>query len=293
MLNKYNFNMKSKIKYFYNLFIDDIVSYDEYSIISSDDKVYILKKVYNADTTLLVSNNYFEIIPNNSGNIITEIDSNNFVLMQMLKGQQDLNDIFEPQSTFVESNIVTSDLWIEKIEYLKKQLVNFGQNKKILLQSFNYFCGMAENAVSIMKRCEKKNTSKKSFICHKRIYYPNNTINFFDPSSFIVDYKARDIAEYIKSCFFKNKILQKEELKKIVNKFNMTIDDIEIMFARMLFPTYYFDLFQQNVLSNSVDESIFNHIIGSVEQYKTLLKDMYNIFFYQNKADFYIEWINR
>ena len=47
-------------------------------------------------------------------------------------------------------------LFIIKLEYLKKQLINFGQNKKILIQSFNYFCGMAENAISIMKQCEKK-----------------------------------------------------------------------------------------------------------------------------------------
>lgn len=285
--------MKSKIKYFYNLFIDNIVSYDEYSIISSDDKVYILKKIYNTDTSLLVGNDYFEIVLNNSGNMITEIDSDNYVLMQVLKGQKNLYDIFEPQPTIVESNIVTSDLWIEKVEYLKKQLINFGQNKKILIQSFNYFCGMAENAISIMKRCEKKKECTKSFVCHKRIYYPNNTINYFDPTSFTVDYKSRDIAEYIKSCFFKNKILQPEELKKIINKFNMSIADTEIMFARMLFPTYYFDLFQQNVLSSSIDESMFNQIIGLVEQYKILLKNIYNICFFQNKTNLYIEWINK
>ncbi len=283
--------MKSKIRYFYNLFIDNIVSYEEYSIIESNNSVYILKKIYNTDTSLIANNDYFEIILNNTGTLITKIDSNNFILMRVLKGQHNLYDTFEPQLTPIESNIITSDLWIEKVEYLKKQLINFGQNKKILIQSFNYFCGMAENAISIMKKCEKKKTCLKNFVCHKRIYYPNNTINYFDPTGFVVDYKSRDIAEYIKSCFFKNKILQQEELRKLINKFKISNDDAEILFARMLFPTFYFDLFQQNVLTNSINSSDFDKIIDSIEQYKILLNKIYDICFYQNKMDCYVEWI--
>ena len=45
LVNKYNLSMKSKIKFFYNLFIDNIVSYEEYSIIESNNNVYILKKI--------------------------------------------------------------------------------------------------------------------------------------------------------------------------------------------------------------------------------------------------------
>lgn len=283
--------MKSKIKFFYNLFIDNIVSYEEYSIIESNNNVYILKKIYNTSSSLFTNNDYFEIISNNSGTIITEIDSSNFILMRVLKGQHNLYDSFEPQLTTINSNIVTSDLWIEKLEYLKKQLINFGQNKKILIQSFNYFCGMAENAISIMKQCEKKKTCAKSYLCHKRMYYPNNTINYFDPTNFIVDYKSRDVAEYIKSCFFKNKILPQEELRKIINNFKISSDDAEILFARMLFPTFYFDLFQQNVTTDSIDSSAFNKIIASIEQYKVLLNNIYNICFDQNKRTFYIDWI--
>ena len=50
---------------------------------------------------------------------------------------------------------------------------------------------------------KRKKHVPKSFLCHKRMYYPNNTINYFDPTNFIVDYKSRDVAEYIKSCFLK------------------------------------------------------------------------------------------
>lgn len=86
--------MKSKIKFFYNLFIDNIVSYEEYSIIESNNNVYILKKIYNTSSSLFTNNDYFEIISNNSGTIITEIDSSNFILMRVLKGQHNLYDSF-------------------------------------------------------------------------------------------------------------------------------------------------------------------------------------------------------
>ena len=65
LVNKYNLSMKSKIKFFYNLFIDNIVSYEEYSIIESNNNVYILKKIYNTSPSLFTNNDYFEIISNN------------------------------------------------------------------------------------------------------------------------------------------------------------------------------------------------------------------------------------
>lgn len=59
----------------------------------------------------------------------------------------------------------------------------------------------------------------------------------------------------------------------------------------MLFPTFYFDLFQQNVTTDSIDSSAFNKIIASIEQYKMLLNNIYDICFDQNKRTFYIDWI--
>ena len=124
-------------------------------------------------------------------------------------------------------------------------------------------------------------------------------VNMVTPSLFdrfktaqdFADSTPEEVAEYIKSCFFKNKILPKEELRKIINNFKISSDDAEILFARMLFPTFYFDLFQQNVTTDSIDSSAFNKIIASIEQYKMLLNNIYDICFDQNKRTFYIDWI--
>ena len=56
--------MKSKIKYFYNLFVDEIVLHDGYSVLSSAGHAYILKQVYDFDSNLAEINDYIEIILN-------------------------------------------------------------------------------------------------------------------------------------------------------------------------------------------------------------------------------------
>lgn len=286
--------MKSKIKYFYNLFVDEIVLHEGYSILSSAGHVYILKQVYDFDSNLAEINDYIEIILNKFGEIITEIDGYDYILMKIKSNQKNLFDNFDIRISPIENNSITSKLWIEKVEYLKKQLVNFGKDKRILIQSFNYYCGLAENAISIMIKCEKKNSNKKNFLCHKRMYYPNNTINYYDPTNYIIDYKSRDIAEYLKSCFIKNKILHIEELKKVIKNFRLSPNDMEVLYARMLFPTYYFDLFEQMILSNkSFEEKLVKEVIEKAEEYRLILKILHNEYFDKTQSNFYIEWINK
>lgn len=287
--------MKNKIRYFYNMIIDKIVEYDDYSVIQSENNIFILKKIYDKNTELIKSNEYFKIITNNFGDIVTNIENEDFILMLLMRKYENLYDNFNIDVYPTESNVLTSELWTKKVEYLKQQIINFGNDKYELVQSFNYFCGLAENAISIMKKCERKGYVKKNFICHKRIYYPNNTINYYDPTCYIIDYKARDVAEYIKSYFFKSKESKYDDIKRIIEKFALNSDDFEIMYARLTFPTAYFDYFEKNIFSNKLEYSESKNNVDDIYRYKNLLKELYNYFenYYKKNPSIYIEWINK
>ena len=94
----------------------------------------------------------------------------------------------------------------------------------------------------------------------------NNDYEFYSPDNIIVDYKVRDIAEYIKKHFFDNK-LDINLLYKFLNSNNFMVDDYIILYARLLFPTYFFDCIENN---NNID--IY---ISKINQYEKFLNQIY------------------
>ena len=81
--------------------------------------------------------------------------------------------------------------------------MQIGQNEKkypLIRESFDYFVGMGENAISYLvntKKEVKPNFYDKKVLSHNNLYN-----SLFDPLNIILDHKARDLAEYIKLSFF-------------------------------------------------------------------------------------------
>ena len=83
------------------------------------------------------------------------------------------------------------------------QVRELGLDKKVIQESFSYYLGLAENAISYVNNTTLKYNSfnSKVTLSHRRIFYPNFKINFLNPLSFIFDLEVRDIAEYLKAMF--------------------------------------------------------------------------------------------
>lgn len=254
--------MRNAIKYYYNIDVDEL-RYQENEYLFGN---FILKKVNkNIDLSLynfFLRNNLYihKIIYNTSNNIITKIDNKDYILLEKSNDVRiDMNQI----SQFLidinpEKKRDWSRLWEMKVDYYEKNIITI-VNKEIL-EVFPYYIGLSELAIRIYK---ENNAETTYSICHNRLNNPND---FYSPDNIITDYKVRDIAEYIKISFF-NETLDFKELIFNIEHMLFKEGDYALLYARLLFPTYFFDCIEsdQNVKFYS----------SKINQYELLLNRMY------------------
>ncbi len=269
--------MRNAIKYYYNLDVDNLkYRNNEYLF----DK-YMLKKVYRPlDLNLynyLISRNIYvhKIIPNIQNNLITKIDNNSYILLEIEQNYRvDSNTI---TNFFISVNTDNkknwAELWEKKVDYYEANINKFKDSD--VIDYFPYYVGLSEIAI----RLYKENTFDSTIsICHDRIC---NNIDFYSPDNIIIDYKVRDIAEYIKYTFF-NDTLDEEELMYIFNSIYMKKGDYFLLYSRLLFPTYFFD-----AIEKKDDISMY---ISKINQYERLLNKIYYILSSKIKLP-KIEWL--
>ena len=209
--------------------------------------MYILLKVY------IKENEFIDI------NSISYLTNNT-----LIKKQEDI---------LIQKDWAT--LWEIKNDYLEYQISQFGIKYKDIANSFSYYIGLAENAISYARNTLLENKDKINLsLCHRRLNTNNTLLDLFNPLEFIIDYRVRDIAEYIKSCFFNNK---NNLIDKIDNFFNIIRPnnfEVRMFYARLLYPTYYFDIFE-DIIDEKSNENELNKIIVRNKEYEIFLKDVY------------------
>lgn len=243
----------------------------------------------------------FDIMNNKDKKVITKIDDENYVLLKLPKNYNeeiDLIDIInynkktrlqDTKKKFYKNN--WGELWSQKIDYFEYQISELGEGKQIILDSFSYFIGLAENAISLVNKCNKENNYGKNYevsLSHRRIFYPNIVLNYFNPLSYIIDLEVRDIAEYIKSCFYEGEdaILELETFLKSVK---LSDYSYQMFYARLVFPSLYFDCYENAIRDKEKEENIIK-IIKSVDNYECFLKDAYTLINKLSKIES-IEWL--
>lgn len=193
----------------------------------------------------------------------------------------DLNDIFYFQNNSI--NIFDNNrfkmnyiiLWKNKIDFYEKIYKKISNKNKLIHKTFDYYIGLGENAIAYLVNNEPKNNN--IVLSHRRLSEKKDSFDFYNPLNYILDNRARDIADYIKVLFFYENI-SSEGIISLFKYINFSRDEYLILIARLLFPTYYFDLID-NIVFNSSDEMIIKGIINKTDDYINLLK---NIFYYLN-----------
>ena len=289
--------MKDIINYYYNLNVESVEDWDTiYFFKWNRDNFYFvpLKRTEKELVDLIEVSKELklrgiechDILLNKFGKLITNVYETSYILLKPI------GDIYEEYNiknmiTFNNNLILTpnksnlyrnswSKLWSDKIDYFEYQVHELGKDKDIILDSFSYYIGLGENAISYVNNTNiKYHKTDQDRIClsHRRIKYPNYKLNYLNPLSFIFDLEVRDIAEYIKSAFFaKEDALNylKEALK--INHF--TIYSLELLYARLLYPSYYFDIYE-NVMNHTEEEEKLIPIIDLASEYEVFLKEAY------------------
>lgn len=294
--------MKNAINYYYNLYPQKIVNQDnnyyfyvnniKYTLILYEGELKDLKNIYDMHLELLQRNIYVHpMIPNKDNQIITNINGLNYILMQLQYDNYNitLNDINNYSNIIIENSYDLKrsnwgEMWAQKNDYLEYEINMLGKKHPIIRDSFSYYIGLGETAIQLVNSLEPVQTIK---VCsHRRI--TNNSDDFYNPLNIVVDIKVRDAAEYFKFKFFQG-IDINDELKSYLNNNTFSTYEYLMFFARMLYPTYYFDLYE-DIISEKKSDDLLVDIINKSSEYEKVLKSLYN--YYKTFLTFTpIEWL--
>lgn len=302
--------MKNIINYFYNLNITELTNKDNiYSFYDNDELYHFYiynNNIKNVDLTKDIDDSLkkdtliHEIIINKDNSIITYYNNIPYILCKIninINKPITLGEINYLSSKVISTNSKITyhswqDLWSIKMDYLEKVINENGKKYPIIVDSFNYFVGMAENAISYYNNLSNKEVDNNSLVISHRIININDTVYaIYDPVNIIIDHKARDIAEYIKYSFFSNNSNIFKELN-IYFKYNYyTKDDVVILLARVLYPSFYFNMYE-DIMINSKEEKIITNITSKLDKYELYLARVFKYFnnFYNLPIP---EWLNK
>ena len=293
--------MKNVIYNYYNILIDELNKSDNNYFFYFNDELFFFYLVLN-DVKLveniykyIIENNIesFIILPNKDGNLFSEIDNKKYALLKV-KGILKYEVKFDEFKYYPVNGegINWGTLWGERLDYYEVQIRELGIKYQTVLNSFGMFCGLAENAILYFNMTMEKfgDLEKEIGIVHNRIKYPCYLIDYYNPLSYVIDYSVRDISEYIKSYVLSDDF-DTNNVVTLINRMNLNDLMFNLLYARLLYPTFYFDVFDKIILEDAKDSDIV-FVLNKLDNYLEMLQSVYNNF--NNKYNvFRIEWLNK
>lgn len=299
--------MKNTLNYYYNLYPTSIhqinesykcyVENEEYLLTPCYDNLKLINEIYNLSNYLSQINvPCHKIIKNIKGQVLTLINNINYILMKIVVQNNMITtgDILYFSLIYIEPKYLNelkrndwNHMWSKKIDYFEYQVSQFGLRYPVIRESINYYLGMAENCISLFSYLNINYYPQLS-VGHNRIKIREGYLELYNPLNFIIDNRVRDLSEYIKDKFFFAKYT-KEEAEADISKFSFNNIEYSLLFVRLLYPSYYFDCYEE-VLRGIKDEKELLKIISKSKSYIIFLKNLYNFIKpISNMPD--IEWI--
>ena len=298
--------MKNIINYYYGFNVLNVYILDNNYYFTIDGNNYFFIKYNRSNTEInpiyniyleLVSRNIMtnDIILNRFNQIVTPINNNIYILIrERSNGNININDILYIQNnTFNISKdkyllrIDWVKLWSLKIDYYEEQTKHISKDFTLLNDSIDYYIGLGENAISYFVFNNIK--IDNYVLAHRRINLKSS--NFYNPINYIIDSRVRDFSEYIKFLFFEDK-MNIDILKCYLDYINFTKSEYILFISRLLFPTYYFDMFDE-IISNNINEDAIKKVLNKSNDYITFIKSTMYYIIYNKKINIpYIDWIN-
>ncbi len=283
--------MLDYINYFYNLYPPLLnKENDNYVFFVGNEKYYLtpyrrelseIKDLVELNKRMISSNSLVhEIIINKFNEPISVISNENYVLLRVYVNdikKIDINDIIYMLNENVDLSGLKSllrtnwvSLWSNKVDYIEYQMGHLIKKYPFLNNTIDYYLGLCENAITYIKNLKMFSEYKIPIgISHKRITKDATLFDLYNPLNLIIDYKVRNIAEYLKDAFFKD-----EDVNYILNIVfkNFWFDklNLSLLVARLLYPSYYFDLFEE-IIDKELDENIVFSLTKKSSKYEEFI----------------------
>ena len=203
--------MKDRINYYYNFDCLEITENNNYSSFKyygdtfyfvffnrSEEELKDLIEICNELKEKGI--NVHSIIKNRFNSYITKVGDSSYLLFKLNCNKDEIINFLDIcyNANFLKLNKTNSklyrnnwgELWSKKVDYLEFQIKELGKDKNVILNSFSYYVGFAENAISYVNKINKvigMSDNDNITLSHRRIFYPNTSLNYLNPLSFIFD----------------------------------------------------------------------------------------------------------
>ena len=263
--------MKEIISYYYSIDVIDSINYEQYTIYKTSNSNYLFMEV--ADSNKLVF--YNEIISSVSntgffsykckkniyGELFTKYYNNNYVLLDIGTDYKEEVDFVDMLSFYNKSSLYLSNnakynnnwesIWENKISYLADYFNNNFKTYKNYSVLFYFYISVAENSLLYIKKIKNKYMpTNKICFTHRRVFFPNRKIEFYNPFNFVIDLQVRDIGEYIKSLYYSDEDYL-EELHYYLKTNVLNPYLASMLYVRTIFPSIFFDDFENSTIDIS------------------------------------------
>ena len=276
--------MNNFIEYFYGIKVDKVIYNDKYysfiyngfiyKLYTFDDNYSNLRMLYDVNKKLVSNTLMSEIIINRNNEIISNYNGISYILIKVFANVNksvSLEEIsFVSKSLYREKiNINWGILWSNKIDYLEDLINENGKKYPLIVDSFNYFVGMCENAIAYFNSIILDN-NYKYVVSHKVIKWDDSVEVLYNPMNITFDYRVRDVAEYIKNSFFNNNHNIFNELIIYLNKEQLSLMEVKLLISRLMYPSFYFEMYEDILIDNK-EEKIILDVISRLDEYEQYL----------------------
>lgn len=297
--------MNNAILFFYNINIQEIkrinnnyyftYQQNNYVIYKYNRDILEINEIYELNIELLSKGLIgYEIIPNKTNELIFLYENNYYVLMKIpnIKNKKiTYEDILSFNFIQTQNKYKTIDKsnwnqnWSKKIDYIIYQFSQIKNKHKEIDSSIDYFIGIWENAISYYN--DTISNKNKKYVTHIRIENDMDLLEYLNPINFVIDYKERDIGEYLKTYVINNNYTENmiDTILKYTNQ-----EGIVLLISRLLFPSYYFDLYE-NIIEGKTKEEEINVIVKKHYNVLNLIKYIFKKYWDYNIP--YINWIKK
>jgi hypothetical protein len=256
-----------------------------------DELVKLNKKMIEKGSLVseIISNKFNDVVNNYNGKLYVLIrvyvnDSKNVSVEDVIYM---INEFEVDDSYKIISRTNWSKLWEDKVDYFEYQMGHLIKKYPILYNTIDYYLGISENAIFYLKNVVSKYDGNVSLgVSHRRIGINYTLFDLYNPLNLIIDYKVRDIAEYIKDAFFNGSDVN-NILNVIYSNYYFDKLNLSLLLSRFLFPSYFYDLFEDIVYKGENESNIYEIIKKS-----SIFEDFIDIFIKSCNLQS-ISWITR
>lgn len=245
---------------------------NNYYFLYNKEKYYIESLVISREELIELKNleNYgtkYEIQTTKNNELLFEYNKINYIIYKINSNKKNstINQMDKKNSKICKINWY--NMISKKIDNIEYEYKHIRGKYKIIDNSIDYYIGMAENSLKYIKLSKYDTNNLK--ISHRRIL---NCKRVDGPQNIIIDFSIRDLSEYLKIIFFKKNDL----FEKVDELLNMEINNFDLLFSRMIYPSFYFDLLEEMINEESISvENKIKDVIKTSSNYEKFLKHIF------------------